>query len=286
MNSPLFSIVIPTYNRPQLLQRAVKSALEQTIEDFEVLVVDDGSAEPASPPRHPRLRVIRLPSNRGLAAARNIGTKAARGRWIAYLDDDDQLLPHFAEMSVNALAHATLPQPVGVLSGLEAINDNGTLIGTYLPPTLPRGSHFSLEKIEPGQSFFSKQTLVVERAILLKIGGFDESFSSFTHSELFLRLNPVCSILGLPVVTYRMLVHEGPRLSRDPSLRQLNFSRFVSKHQSLLELHPKRFADLVYNHARQSYRHGNYRMAFFSLGRAIRLHPCHTLGRMGSLFSE
>ncbi|MGH9956761.1 MAG: glycosyltransferase family 2 protein, partial [Pyrinomonadaceae bacterium] len=284
MNSVLLSIVIPTYNRPRLLQRAVKSALEQTIEDLDIVVVDDGSAPPVRLPEHPRLRVIRLPSNRGLATARNVGTEAARGKWIAYLDDDDQLLPHFAEASLNSLAQTTLPTPVAVLSGLQSVTEDGELIRTHLPPTFPRGSHFSLEKIDRGQSFFSKQTLVVERTVILEIGGFDESFGSFTHSEIFLRLNPVCSILGLPVVTYRQVRHAGPRVSRDPYLRQLNFNRFISKHKSLLQSHPRGFADLVYEHARRSYRDRNYRAAICSLGWAIRLHPLHTLGRVTSFF--
>lgn len=282
MNSPLLSIVIPTYNRPRLIQRAVKSALQQTVEDLEIIVVDDGSTQAVSLPEHPRLRLIRLPSNRGLAAARNAGTRAARGNWIAYLDDDDELLPHFAEVSLSALTHTTLPAPVAVLSGLESLNEDGEVTQTHLPPTLPRGAYFSLEKIDRGKSFFSKQTLVVERTVLLEIGGFDERFTSFTHSELFLRLNPVCSILGLPVVTYRLFHHDGARISRDPSLRQANFDRFISKHRSLLESHPRGFAVFVYEHAHKSYRDRNYRAAVRSLAWAIRLHPLHALGRVTS----
>jgi glycosyltransferase involved in cell wall biosynthesis len=280
MRNTLLSIIIPTYNRPQLLKRAVKSALEQSVEDLEVVVVDDGSAEPVNLPEQPRLRIIRMSVNRGVAAARNIGAKVAHGRWIAYLDDDDQLLPHFAEVSLNALVHTALPKPVAVLSGLEAVNKNGELIEVHLPPTLPRGSHFYLEKIDPRQSFFSKATLMVEREILLGIGGFDESFSSLTYSEMFLRLNPVCSILGLPVVTYRQFVHEGARLSCDSSRRRLNFNRLISKHESIFKSHPGMFAEFMLIHAYALNDLGQRRNAFFSLCRAMQIHPFRTFGRI------
>lgn len=280
MSTPQLSIIIPSYNRPHLLPRAVKSALEQTLEDIEVVVVDDGSTEPVNLPEHPRLRIVRLPENRGTAAARNAGAEAARGRWITYLDDDDQLLPHMAEVSLAALANTTLPKPVAVLSGLEVVGLDGKVTQTRIPPTLPRGKHFFLEEIEPGQSFLSKQTLVVERELLLSIGGYDESFSSRVHTEIFLRLNPVCSILGVPTVTYQLLVHEGPRISRDSSLRQVSFNQLVRKHESIFKAHPKMFAEFVYKHALMSYELSQKGAAFLSLLWALRIHPRYTLSRI------
>jgi glycosyltransferase involved in cell wall biosynthesis len=280
MSSPSISIIIPTYNRPSLLPRAVRSALAQTVEDIEVVVVDDGSPVPVNLPEHPRLRVVRLPENRGTAAARNAGAKAARGRYITYLDDDDQLLPQMAEVSLTALANTTLPQPVAALSGLEVIGLDGKVDQTRIPPTLPRGKHFFLEEIEPEQSFLSKQTLVVERELLLGMGGYDESFSSRVHTEIFLRLNPVCSLLGLPTVTYQMFVHDGPRISRDPSLRQVSFKQLIRKHGAIFQAHPKMFADFVYKHALKSYQLNQKGAAFSSLLWALRIHPNYILSQV------
>ncbi len=72
MNEILLTIIIPTYNPPQLLLKAVKTALAQTIDSFEVIVVDDCSSQPINLPEDPRLRIIRLEQNKGGAAARNI----------------------------------------------------------------------------------------------------------------------------------------------------------------------------------------------------------------------
>lgn len=289
MKEPLLSIIIPTYNRPQLLSRAVNSALAQqtqTMEDLEVIVVDDASTEPFELPEHPQLRIIRQSENRGGAAVRNLGAKLARGRWISYLDDDDELLPHMAQVCLEALSQTNLPQPVALLCGLEEIGENGRVLQTRIPPTIPQGGHFCLEEIDKKKSFHTKQTMVVERKVLLDIGGFDESFSSRVHTELFLRLNPVCSLYGLPIVTYRLSKHQGERVSSNPLLRQQNFNRLLSKHKQLFETHPKMFANFIYDHAITSFKLGQRQAALKSVAWAMRLHPFHTFARMGSPFKR
>ncbi|MCJ8279854.1 MAG: glycosyltransferase [Rivularia sp. ALOHA_DT_140] len=280
MKNTLLSIIIPTYNRPHFLPRAVNSALQQTVEEVEVIVVDDGSDEAVHLPEHSRLKVIRLSQNSGNAVARNVGLKAANGQYVTYLDDDDQLLPNMAQVSLEALKNTALPKPVAALSGLEVIKPDGEVIDRRLPPTLPLGSHFFLEDIQPSKSYLSKQTLVVERELLLEIGGYDESFTSRVHTEMFLRLNPVCSILGLPTVTYQLTAHEGERISRNPALRQVNFERLLNKHESLFRLHPKTFAKFLCDHAERSLELGQPKAAITSLLRALKLDLKPTLGRV------
>lgn len=277
-SAPLLTIIIPTYQRPDLLPRAIQSALDQRIPAtseaaIEVVVVDDCSPEPAVVPTHPRLRLVRLSTNRGGAAARNEGARVAKGRYISYLDDDDVLLPEMAETTLLALQTTALPEPVLALGGIEVVNASGHVKETRLPPTLPKGAHFALEAAQPGKSFLCKQTMVVERDILLDIGGFDESFQSRVHTELFLRLNQVCSILGLSVPTYQLTAHEGPRVSKDPALRQVSFERLVAKHRSLFEAHPKEFSKFVYKHAQMSLRMGQRKSALKALAWAFKVHP-------------
>jgi len=94
---PLVSAVIPTRNRPALLACAVRSALRQTWKRIEVIVVVDGpdlgTETLLESLADPRLRVVSLPQSSGGSAARNTGVRAARGEWIALLDDDDEWLP-------------------------------------------------------------------------------------------------------------------------------------------------------------------------------------------------
>ncbi|MGH2727704.1 MAG: glycosyltransferase family 2 protein, partial [Actinomycetota bacterium] len=93
MTSPLVSVIVTTYERQAMLGEAIASVLAQTIQDFEIVVVDDASPTPATAPADPRIRVVRRETNGGEPAARNSGLDAARGRYVAFLDDDDRYVP-------------------------------------------------------------------------------------------------------------------------------------------------------------------------------------------------
>jgi len=105
--SPQVSAVIPTRHRPGSLLQAVESALAQTYALAEVMVVIDGP-DPATESmlqaiNHPRVRVVALPAPVGGSDARNAGVAAARGEWVAFLDDDDEWLPNKIERQLAML---------------------------------------------------------------------------------------------------------------------------------------------------------------------------------------
>ncbi len=106
--TPLFSVIVPTYDRPTYLLEAVESALRQTISDLEVIVIDDGSPHPLGDLRDARVRVIRHASNHGPAVARNSGLEAATGRYVTFLDDDDLYLPDRLEIALEGLERAPI----------------------------------------------------------------------------------------------------------------------------------------------------------------------------------
>ncbi|MCI0423565.1 MAG: glycosyltransferase, partial [Acidobacteria bacterium] len=97
MTTPLLSVVIPTWNRDRLVCEAVESALSQRIGQVEVIVVDDGSTDDTANmlTRNfgSRIYLLRLPSRRGVGAARNAGVRLASGELLAFLDSDDLWLP-------------------------------------------------------------------------------------------------------------------------------------------------------------------------------------------------
>jgi glycosyltransferase involved in cell wall biosynthesis len=125
---PLVSIVLPTYNRADTLPRAIDSVLTQHQQDWELLVVDDGSQDgscaqvQALAQGDPRIHLIRQ-ANAGVAAARNTGLAAARGRFIAFLDSDDAWRPHFLSLTTAfLLAH---PEAAWVSTAFEQDCGNG-----------------------------------------------------------------------------------------------------------------------------------------------------------------
>lgn len=98
------SAIIPTRNRPVLLERAIRSVLSQSFQEFEVIVIIDGPGDSTDPIHieslDPRIRVVVLDANVGLAEARNRGISVAKGRWVALLDDDDEWLAHKLDLQV------------------------------------------------------------------------------------------------------------------------------------------------------------------------------------------
>jgi succinoglycan biosynthesis protein ExoO len=108
---PKFSVIIPVYNGARELPRSVGSVLRQTDQDFEIIVVNDASTDESLAVAHAaaddRIRVVDLPPpSHGPGFARNAGLALARGRWIAFLDADDEWLPdHLAQVAAAILAH-------------------------------------------------------------------------------------------------------------------------------------------------------------------------------------
>lgn len=90
---PLFSIIVPTFNRPQLLQRAIRSIFKQTFESWEIIVINDGSTEfyHLEELEHPQVRYYSK-ENTGLASTRNYGITRAIGEYVCFLDDDDEYM--------------------------------------------------------------------------------------------------------------------------------------------------------------------------------------------------
>jgi glycosyltransferase involved in cell wall biosynthesis len=278
MTMPAVSVIVATRDRPALVPAAVESVLGQSLGDVEVVVVDDGSREPVRLAADPRLRVVRLPTSRGLAVALNAGAREATGRWLGHLDDDDRLLPHMVETSLEAIERSELPPPVAALSGLEVIRPDGTVIMQMLPPTRPRGSHYSLEPLERGRAYEVRATLVVERSLALELGGWDEAFRNRVRHEFLLRLNPVCSLQGVDRIGYQAVDHSSsPRYSKNVVLSHETFELLVEKHRSLFESHGTRYAHYLRADARRLHALGRRREAAAAVARALKYDRARTV---------
>jgi len=199
---PRVSVIIPTYDRADVLGRAVDSVLAQTRTDLEVLVVDDASTDRTpdvvADYDDPRVRYLRHAENRGGSAARNTGIGAANGDYLAFLDSDDAWRPRKLERQLDRLAGrsdewvaaycdatfvdggvrsrtaAAVERLTGVLSAGDGRVEGGSeLIG----PVLADDLHTS-----------AGSTLLVERDTVTAIGGFDESFARFQDAEFLVRV--------------------------------------------------------------------------------------------------
>lgn len=160
--TPFFSVVIPVFNRAHALSAALQSVLSQNKQDFEVLVIDDGSSDdPASVVAgfaDPRIRCVRQ-ENRGAGAARNCGIDLACGRFVAFLDSDDRFLPeHLATMQ------ALLEQTENTAGYAPMIVERAPGVSFVKPPRgLGVGEHMA-EYLLCDRGFVPTITLVVPRA--------------------------------------------------------------------------------------------------------------------------
>lgn len=169
------SVVIPTRNRPKLVLKAITSALGQDFGSFEVIVVVDGDDRPTrdalSTCCDARLRVIELAVNVGGAEARNIGVRAARGGWIAFLDDDDEWLPHKLSRQIVAARRSKAARPV-ISSRLIVRTPGYELIRplrSYEPRKPVSEFLFCRGSLKDGPFAMQTSTLMMRRDLMLAV---------------------------------------------------------------------------------------------------------------------
>jgi hypothetical protein len=241
---PLVTIVVTSHDRPkQWIERAVQSALEQTVQDIEIVVVDDGSVEPVViDVTDPRVRVDRLDHSRGPNGARNRGIELARGRWTTFLDDDDRIHPHHVESLLAGARSSDLPPPVAAMGPVEAVDQSGRRIEIrgHMPP-LPRGAgRYVVRNGHRGRGFSG--TLLVPTEVLRAVGGFDERFRAWESHDMILQLDPVCSVEVIDTIGYQHTEHGGERRSKDVLGNALALELLLSKHEKAFERNPARQA--------------------------------------------
>ena len=213
---PRFSLIIPTYNRAALLERTLQSVFAQTFEDFETIVVDDGSADET----HALLercgdRVTALrQTNRGPGSARNLGLKHARGEYVVFLDSDDLLLPwSLAVYDEVARAH----QAAIIMSKPDRFSDEAAFLASRREPL---AAEYWPDYLAAARARYPITVAAAVRTDLLKAsGGFLEKNISSEDHDLFLRLGtaPGFAFVTSPVI-YGYRQHEATKTNEVASL--------------------------------------------------------------------
>lgn len=203
---PAVSIVLPTYNRAPLLGRSIRSVLGQSYRDYELLVVDDGSTDETSGVvadfSDRRIRYLALERNAGAGAARNVGIRAARGKFLAFQDSDDEWVPSKLAEQMSAFDRG--PARLGaVYSDMQKIFSDRGPVYFAAPAVLP--GRF----INPANRFYQVgnigiQSSVIKREYLNEAGYFNEDLPALEDLELFIRLSKRCDFQHIrrPLVKY------------------------------------------------------------------------------------
>jgi len=169
----LISVVIPTRNRPDLVQRAVRSVLNQTFSDFEIIVVIDGADWQTSQALReigdPRLRTVELEQTVGGSEARNTGVRAARGEWLALLDDDDEWMSDKLTKQIEVAERSRYRYPI-VATALIARSPRADFLWPRKPPRYPLSEYlFVRNSLFQGEGVLQTSTLLTKRELLLNV---------------------------------------------------------------------------------------------------------------------
>lgn len=281
--TPRVSVVIPTYNRPHLLPRAVEAALGQTAAaDCEILVVDDGGdvdLHRLLAPHAARLRLIRR-ENGGLAAARNTGIAAARGEFIALLDDDDAWHPGKIERQLAALDRHRAA--VLCTTRTDNVAPDGTRTARRLPPiAFDRPVDCLSALLE--WNFVPPSSTLIRRSVLARIGGFAAHLRQAEDYDLWTRLAAQGPFVCLAETLTLYAVATPGSLSGN-SLRQMQYEQLARRRmRRLAGSRPERRAAWRRGWIRcqtdlrdAAFSSGRYGLAF---GAAVRAAVCDPMGR-------
>jgi glycosyltransferase involved in cell wall biosynthesis len=278
-NSPTASVVIPTYNRAHLVLRAVRSVLDQTFADFEVIVADDASTDDTEAVvgalDDPRVRYLRCERNGGNAAARNLGWRSARGRFICFLDSDDEYRPAFLERVIDAFEQA--PPEVGFLwTGITRVEETATgrnrateLI--WQPGPAPDRYLQFLHTLRVGTDYgFS-----VRREAFDVVGPFDEQLRVAVDRDFILRIVQHYGFIALPEPLVVVHDHAGARVRKDTTRNAAAYEILIEKHRAALEADRELWARYHYKTAWLHYHAGNKVEARRYCLEVLRKHPAH-----------
>jgi len=265
MSSPLISIIIPTYNRLGYLREALDSVARQTFQNFEVIVVDDGSTEDiaAGVANHPACPTVVRQQNEGPAAARNHGIKKAAADIVAFLDSDDLWHPTKLERFIRALESD--PDTRIYYGPMRPITDRGD---TVAGRTKPCHAGWITEKLFCS-SFVHVPTVVCRKELLVHEGGFDQTLPVCEDYDLWLRLS-VMEPFGLVEDPLAMRRLHGDRLSKCSMSRNLAVkARVLRKFYELnatsgrlnRDVCKARLARVCFVAARAFFRNGEYERA-------------------------
>jgi glycosyltransferase involved in cell wall biosynthesis len=221
MTTPLVSVVLPVRNGAAFVADAIESIRSQTLHEFEMLVIDDGSRDATQPilkriaASDARLRIITQPAL-GLVAALNRGLSEARARYVARMDADDIAAPE--RLARQAATLDASPDVAALGSACRVVDRNGAVLRHRYPPTdaaeIRRALLIGNCMIHP--------TIMLRRAAVLQAGGYHPAFLLCEDFDLWLRLAEHHDLLNLPEPLLDYREHEGQSAWRDLEQRALS----------------------------------------------------------------
>lgn len=227
---PLVSVIIPTYNRGNVVSRAINSALNQSIENIEVIVVDDGSTDDTRQVinRIDDSRVIYLfQENKGANAARNTGLKQSQGEFITFLDSDDALRKEYLAKSINSIRNSS-KECVGAATSYTMHTNDGKR--KWVIPDRELG----LDDFRHGNPVGSFSSVLFHKSVIEKVGFLDENLPSIQDYDYYIRIARNHTIIGLNNDLVDVYHDCGNRISDNLNKKITGQEMLTKKHRDVI----------------------------------------------------
>ncbi len=274
MQDPTVTVVIPTFNRLALLREAVESVKAQTYNDWELLVVDDGSTdhtvEYLQAEQDQRIDLIRSAHRGNIGAVRNLGVSHARGRFVAFLDSDDLWKPTKLERQITALQSRGAQWSY---TGYEVVDESGQSLKRYMAAQ-PKEATILYQLLTTDASA-TVCSVIVAKDLLDRCGGFSPELAFRADHDLELRLaNVACpAVVSEVLVTVRQHPGRTTRSLSDPFLASaMVYQKFVERggNRKSMRIARRMMARHVTSSARLDLSRGRVEDAVIKLRNTIR----------------
>ncbi len=283
--NPSVSVILPTYNRAHSLPGAMRSVLDQSFQDLELIVVDDAStdniAEIVSEFGDPRIRYCRLEQNEGAAAARNAGLAKACGRYIAFQDSDDIWLPGKLAKQVQLLESQS--PNVGAVTGLKILygRDAARVYGPGRVTCAPDPSKpMTLEEDQLKRSLLdcrvSLQNALFRRDCMPETAWFDPLAKANEDWEFVIRLSQHKLILET-AEPFVLAMISPDSISTQASKNAKGYIRILQKNRKVFEKYPQELGSFLFLLGAALYRCGKKKAGRSLLLQSLRLRPSNAI---------
>lgn len=241
---PLVSVLLPVFNGEKYVSQAIRSIQEQTFEDWELIIMDDGSVDRSLEicnffaSKDKRIQIFQNVKNLGLAKTMNCLVSLAKGKYIAIQEQDDISVPERLALEVEVLEEQ---EDVGLVSGIAAWLDDEGQVFAYFPGLLHQGMQYPQDKYEMVKFLYTEQCKIVNAACMFRRsivdeipGPFDEKAKMSIDWQFFLHVAHRYRIYGIPKVLVKM--------------RRGQSHQSITKQKQLQFYEARRCIRLIYEH--------------------------------------
>lgn len=235
MSNCRISIIMPVFNREKTIRRAIDSILNQSYQDFELIIVDDLSTDNSDKIiqsyREQRIKYIKLDKNQGAAYARNIGIKAAIGDFIGFLDSDDEFADNFMTTVVNLLDDSA--ENIGFCwTAINIYKLNSSSYNYFNPKVIISSYRTLLQELRIGIGC----GFVCKREVFLRNGYLNSDLRAAEDTEFILRISKDWDFTNTDDTFVNIYQIGNDRMSRNYANNAMAYNSFISQHWEEIKL--------------------------------------------------